>query len=166
RLRLLLAALPAVLATVFLALSIADVTLAGVVDVATPAARSDADGMPPAVRVRRLAVLDAQQGIAEAERDRSWLTVADRPLSVPGADGADGRHHGGRAAGEGLRHAPVEAGVAPLAGRDPALLDLEAEVGGDREQRVAGHAGQQGAGERGGQEAHAVAGTVDEEDVH
>ena len=44
---------------------------------------------------------------------------------------------------------PSSARLAPLVDRDAALLDREAELGGEREQRVAHDARQQRAGQRG-----------------
>src|SRR6266566_8330888 len=87
-----------------------------------------ADLVDPAVRVGALAVLDAHQFLAQLERHRPRRAVADDPFRRGPLDLADGRDHGGGAAGEHLGQLTGLTAGPPRVSRDLAFLDLVAEV--------------------------------------
>src|ERR1700685_1380253 len=110
-----------------------------------------ADLVGPVEGVREAAVLDADQFLAQAGGDGAGAAVADQPLGGLAADAAHRGDYGRGAAGEHLGQLARRALVLPLLDGDLVLDGLDAEVGGEPQQRVAGDPGQQGPGQRRGE---------------
>src|ERR1700682_6066049 len=116
----------------------------------------------PVVRVGRAAVLDVDKLLAQPHGDGAGSTAADEKIAARRTHLADRRDDGRRAAGERLFQLAAGGIGAPLVDRVGLLAHARARILRQRDDRIAGDAGQDGA-ERRRRERTVV---EHEEDVH
>ena len=117
----------------------------------------------PVVGVGGGAALDRDERVAHPHRQRAWTTATDREASLGARHRADRRHHRRGAARERLDQPSACRFGAPLVDRVALFAHLDALRACKRQDRVAGDAGQDRAGQRGRRHAAVV---EHEEDVH
>src|SRR5580704_4283788 len=117
----------------------------------------------PPVRIGPLAALDADELFAQVVGQRAGFAVADDKAAILVLYLADRGDHCRRAASEALGKSAAARVFLPLGERIPLLLHRQPALAGQCENGVAGHAWQDGTGERRGEQRAVV---HHEEDVH